>query len=112
MTIDDENVVQFPRDEKPMLTVAFDGASHCRHRQVAVSERDRTVTCTRCNAQIDPIDYICQLARKSQNAHGQLRTYRSEVSRAAIELRDLKRRIRNADARLKRRLAKLEQLDG
>lgn len=44
----------------------WDG-THCEHFEVEVSESERTLTCIKCGASLDPLGFIVQWARKFEN---------------------------------------------
>lgn len=86
--------------DQPPFKVKRSG--HCSHPTKVVDSDRRTVTCDQCKAQLDPLDALARLAREWSNYAYRLAELKKDANKAAVELDDIKRKIRNAKARLRR----------
>lgn len=74
----------------------------CRHRRVKLDEQARKVLCAECAAERDPFDALLVLADNLDHYKHWRARYKRERTAALAELDDLKRRVRNAKAQLRR----------
>jgi hypothetical protein len=93
--------VEFPATRKPTVRPRW-----CLHSFV-IDEKERTVHCKRCDADIDPFDAILYLAKRWDRVREATEHYASEQKRLEVSVADLQRQERNTKARLKRAKAKL-----
>jgi hypothetical protein len=86
----------------PLCTKGRGVRRPCQHKRVQLDVEARTASCAECGAVRDPFDALVALAGRLENYKGWGERYRAEAQRAADELEDLKRQVRNAKAQLKR----------
>jgi hypothetical protein len=74
----------------------------CGHRSGTVDAEARTLTCRECGRAVDPIDFLETLAADWEH-HARTRdAIKEETERRGRELKEVKRLLRNAKARLRR----------
>lgn len=87
----------------PVCTIHRDpSARACWHRRVKLDGKARKVLCAECGAERDPFDALCVLADNLDRYEDWRARYKREASTAAKELEDLKRKVRNAKAQIRR----------
>jgi len=74
----------------------------CFQEHIQVDEKNRRVTCGKCGREIDPIEALMILARDPDRWKEWIKYWGERKVRAEAELADLKRRIANAKATLRR----------
>lgn len=109
MENDNDNVislVQPKRDEEMLLNITVTDKKayeeqRCKHLSIEVSEKERTVHCTRCGCAVDPFDHILQCATNGERVVTEI----AQLHRRRDELREavanLEREEKNAKARLR-----------
>ena len=109
MENDGDNVitlVQPKRDEATLLNITVGDKKtydeqRCKHLSIEVSEKERTVHCTRCGCAVDPFDHILQCATNGERVVTEI----AQLHRRRDELREsianLEREEKNAKARLR-----------
>ncbi|MBK5072552.1 hypothetical protein I2492_05955 [Budviciaceae bacterium CWB-B4] len=110
-----DNVLAFTKrfnenaDIKEMLNVskAKKGEVYCHHELIEINEHQRSVTCRRCKAVVDPFDWINSVAKKEANIAWELTSLRREIKSHREGLEKLKREETNCKARIRTAKAKL-----
>jgi len=99
----DDNVISIDfRNAKPSITVSEGRDRYCRHGAVQLEKQTRLVTCKWCGAALDPFDVLMGEARRQTNHWHNGNHLAREETRLREQLEDVKRKLRNAKAALKR----------
>lgn len=77
-------------------------AGYCGHRRVELDGTARRVYCRDCGDEVDAWETLSMLAAEPERWERHRETARADAKRAQAELDDLKRRVRNAKAQLRR----------
>lgn len=95
------------RFEESAHLKAEDGDYHaCRHRgRKVVHHKNRTVHCRECGALIDPFDALAEMTHFAHRQWHELRQLWSQIADAEGQLEDVKRRLGNEKAKLRRAVA-------
>lgn len=105
MTGDGGKILEFkPAPEGAILEapIKLRRSPHCSHGVATVDEVKRVVTCERCGAVLDPVDALVVIARHFDRAKLTLDHLTTEAARKAAELEELRRKVANARAQLRR----------
>ncbi len=82
------------------LPLTTDHSQHCSHEQSRVHPSLRKIICSKCSADLDPVDVVLKLARNwdrhawARDEHTKLRR---EIDEMKTELRNLKAQKRRAE---------------
>ncbi len=79
-----------------------DRACPSRHRSIEVDEKTRTIQCSDCGFTVDPFDYILSWAQEGERRMEGLKGVEIQRRINQLEHDDLKRKIKNMRATLKR----------
>jgi hypothetical protein len=98
-----------PGEDEPFIGVddprkLFGACSHGRGVELEVEQR--TARCRICKGIVDPFDALVDLSKDSYRHFYGIRQAKAERARLADEIRDLKRRVGNEKAKLRRAVAK------
>lgn len=102
-------VVPFPsrddderaRDEAELQLVYGEDSCAGGHRRAGVHEPTRRLVCRDCGAELDPFDFLAELARDRERIHGAIRRLKGRREWLEGRVADLERLERNAKARLR-----------
>ena len=95
-------IIDFVNGPNPSLRTKGYGR-YCSHRRVGFDKNERRVECDGCGKVLDPFDWLANtLVGDWDHYTYELRQMKSAAERARNELEELKRRERNARARVKR----------
>ena len=104
-----ENVVIFPTqkdDLKSGLSMQFEGdrdkSRLCPHDAVWVNSEDRVVRCRRCEAILDPFNFILSLCDKESRYSESVKYLRREEEQRRLNIEKLIQIERNAKARIRK----------
>lgn len=75
----------------------------CPHHHVEVDERHRELVCQDCGSDVDPFDFLSYMAHSIDKYTEYTARAKRDAEHAERELADVKRRLRNAKAQLRRR---------
>ncbi|EMB3200944.1 hypothetical protein U8296_004551 [Salmonella enterica] len=101
------NVVAFPgrkedlRDELAMRREEG-GKIYCHHDSVWVNEKERTLRCRRCDALVDPFNYILHLCDTENRYVENVKYLRREEKQRRQNIENLIQIERNAKSRIRR----------
>ncbi|HHQ7229334.1 TPA: hypothetical protein ACSVBD_004728 [Salmonella enterica subsp. enterica] len=101
------NVVAFPgrkedlRDELAMRREEG-GKIYCHHDSVWVDEKERTLRCRRCDALVDPFNYILHLCDTENRYVENVKYLRREEKQRRQNIENLIQIERNAKSRIRR----------
>lgn len=101
------NVVSFPErnqelgDELTMQRQAG-GKIYCHHDAVLVDEKERILRCRRCNALVEPFNYILQLCETEHRYLQSVKQLRREEKQRRQNIEKLIQIERNAKARIRK----------
>ena len=106
------NVVAFPErkeDLREELAMRREGDEKvcCRHYCVWVDEKERTLRCRRCDALVDPFNYILHLCDTENRYVENVKYLRLEESQRRQNIEKLIQVEKNAKARIRRLNKKL-----
>lgn len=110
MTESIDNVVRpFPVAELPENLLRIEPRSeavpyYCQHEAVTLNEHERSVHCARCNATLDPFDFLLMNARTLQNAWSNFR----EATRKVGELNERIALLAKTEKRLRAQVGRLK----
>lgn len=111
MTTDTEkelsNVVAFPEKKEDLrdelaLRREDAGKIYCRHDSVWVDEKERTLRCRRCDAMVEPFNYILHLCETENRYTENVRHLRREEKQRRQNIEKLILIERNAKSRIRR----------
>jgi hypothetical protein len=74
----------------------------CRCKKLIIDDHERALYCASCGRHFDPFDHIMARVRESAAMVPELSHRKREGKKLRDELDDLKRKIRNAKAQLRR----------
>ena len=74
----------------------------CLHKAIIVHEADRIITCSACNAVLDPFNYLLEWAKGDRRIEMWRQHAEKELKEFREKLANLKRDEKNTRARLKR----------
>ncbi|HIE8826753.1 TPA: hypothetical protein ACXP2W_003852 [Klebsiella variicola subsp. variicola] len=101
------NVVAFPerredlRDELAMRR-EDGGKIYCHHESVWVDEKERTLRCRRCDAQVEPFNYILHLCETENRYVENVKYLRREEKQRRQNIEKLIQIEKNAKSRIRR----------
>lgn len=76
--------------------------NRCSHKQMLADEHNKVLECSECGYIMHPWDYVFNIAKKEENIFNHLKYTKMEQIRLDDELKELKRKINNAKAQLRR----------
>ncbi len=109
MTTEDElsNVVLFPERKEDLHDIAAMQREqaekiYCIHDSVLVDEKERTLRCRRCNAMVEPFNYILHLCDTESRYIQNLKYLRQEEKQRRHNIEKLIQIEKNATARIRK----------
>ncbi len=109
MTTEDElnNIVRFPERKEDLRDIAAmrresAGKIYCIHDSVLVDEKERTLRCRRCDALVDPFNYILHLCDTESRYIQNVKYLRQEESQRRQNIEKLIQIEKNAKARIRK----------
>ncbi len=109
MTTEDElsNVVLFPERKEDLHDIAAmqrepEVKIYCHHDSVLVDEKERTLRCRRCDALVEPFDYILHLCDTESRYIQNVKYLRQEESQRRQNIAKLVQIEKNAKARIRK----------
>jgi hypothetical protein len=108
MSGDDETgaqVIYLPfggRAPGPSVTSERPRYPECQHDHARVNSKLRTVKCRDCGEKLDPVTVLLHVAKAWDRYERSIEECKYESNQAHEQLEDVKRRLRNARAKLKR----------
>lgn len=100
------NVVAFPaKDGKEKSDLQFipeGDAVRCFHTGVWVNEKERQIRCRRCDAVLDPFDYLLSIARQEVQLADSVKYLRREEKQRRQNIEKLIQIEKNAKSRIRR----------
>ena len=102
--MNDENVLSFDLKLKKQRKrgVKKQEFNRCRHAQMLADEHHKVLECEKCGYIMSAWDYIWQIAKQEENLFTHLKYTKMEQIRLNEDLKELKRKINNAKAQLRR----------
>lgn len=100
-----EKIVAFPTRDNSALDMA--GLVHvrgelCRHPQILVNEKQRTIVCKTCGSCMDPFGYLLDIAHRRTILAGNVDALRKEERYRRDNIAKLIKLERNIKARIRR----------
>ena len=74
----------------------------CAHKQMLADDHNKVLECSECGFVMLPWDYVWSMAKKEENLFNHLKYTKMEQVRLDEELKELKRKVNNAKAQLRR----------
>lgn len=74
----------------------------CAHWHTSLNETARRVYCRDCDAELDAFDVLLMLSQHWERYESSRDDMKAQAKRAQAELEDLKRKVRNAKAQVRR----------
>ncbi|WP_019209125.1 hypothetical protein [Yersinia massiliensis] len=101
------NVVAFPERKESLndsQTMRLDGGSkiRCQHESVLVNEKERTLRCRRCDALVEPFNYILHLCEYENRYVENVKYLRREEKQRRQNIEKLIQIEKNAKARIRK----------
>ncbi|KOQ95777.1 hypothetical protein [Pluralibacter gergoviae] len=101
------NVVSFPErreDLRDSMAMQKENAGklYCRHDSVLVDEKERTLRCRRCDALVEPFNYILHLCDTESRYVENVKYLRREEKQRRQNIEKLIQIERNAKARIRK----------
>ncbi|WP_437609640.1 hypothetical protein [Erwinia sp. V71] len=101
------NVVSFPErkqdlDDELAMRREDAGKIYCHHDAVLVDEKERTLRCRRCNALVEPFNYILHLCETENRYLQNVKHLRREETQRRQNIEKLIQIERNAKARIRK----------
>ncbi len=100
------NVVVFPSRKESIgddLAITRDGEQlRCRHEAVWVNEKERTVRCRRCDALLEPFEFIMTLCNQESRYAENVKYLRREEKQRRQNIEKLIQIEKNAKSRIRR----------
>jgi hypothetical protein len=100
------NVVVFPTRKESIgddLAITRDGEQlRCRHEAVWVNEKERTVRCRRCDALLEPFEFIMTLCDQESRYAESVKYLRREEKQRRQNIEKLIQIEKNAKSRIRR----------
>ena len=107
MSDEHDNVIPLdPEAREPWIEREGYKPNRCRHIHVVVSEDDRRMYCRECDAELDPIAVLLDIAHKEHRLYYS----RRDVETVRKQLAMLKKDEKKTKARLKRARQRLAEL--
>lgn len=92
----------FGLESLPRPAIEFDAAPQCYPHVFRIHEKERMVTCSKCDAVFDPFDAIVIVARNHERIHASAVDAQKFKDERRKEAADLQREIRNLRSMKKR----------
>lgn len=89
-------------DTSPIRRRVVDRRGYCGHRHFVIDEDARTTKCDDCGAEVDAFTALAALCHELERWASHRDRLKADAKRAAAELEDVKRELRNAKARRRR----------
>lgn len=101
------NVVSFPEKKQDLndelaMQHAEGGSHFCLHDAVLVDEKERTLRCRRCNALVEPFNYIIHLCDVESRYWQNVKQLRREETQRRQNIEKLIQIERNAKSRIRK----------
>lgn len=101
------NVVSFPErkldlDDELAMKRDDGGKLYCHHDAVLVDEKERTLRCRRCDALVEPFNYILHLCERENRYLQNVKHLRREETQRRQNIEKLIQIERNAKARIRK----------
>lgn len=101
------NVVSFPErkqdlDDELAMKREVGGKLYCHHDAVLVDEKERTLRCRRCDALVEPFNYILHLCEEENRYLQNVKHLRREETQRRQNIEKLIQIERNAKARIRK----------
>ncbi len=74
----------------------------CRHSPITVNRAKRRITCRSCGSVVEPFDWIAALVERHEVMENEWKRLVQQREVAGAELEELRRRERNAKARVRK----------
>lgn len=104
----DDNIIEFPSGDPDLAAIKANGVkkstttqTYCKHRAVELDQATRTITCSSCDAIVEPFDWALSLLDKSSRFFDQYQTLKSELSQKRKDLKVVLTEEKKAKARLR-----------
>lgn len=78
------------------------GFNRCNHNQMLADEHNKVLECSECGFIMHPWDYVFNMAKKEESIFNHLKYTKMEQIKLNEDLVELKRKINNAKAQLRR----------
>jgi len=98
----DDNVIVGEFD-RPAIRERIPKRDECLHRSVEVDPRNRVVVCCNCDARVDPIVVLIEIAKRERLCWYQSKTAKKNLEELRKEIEQLKKEKRNLDRQVQRR---------
>lgn len=106
----DDNVIHaFPVSELPENLLTIEARSegvpyYCQHEAVSLNQHERSVHCARCNAVLDPFNFLLENARTLRMAWANYR----EAQHKVVELNERIAVLQKTEKRLRAQVGRLK----
>jgi hypothetical protein len=113
----DEKIIQHAfgaAKELPDCPIRVESSSpifHCNHPALAIDTHERAIRCAKCDAVLDPFDYLANCGRSIQMAWRDYKYTRAEITRLNESVDRLKREEKRLKASIRRQQQKAPILD-
>lgn len=112
---DDNKITQLHKaDALPECPIRVHSTSpvyHCGHNALVIDSHERSIRCAKCDAVLDPFDYLASCGRNIQLAWRDYKYMRDEIRKLNESVGRLKREERRLKASIKRQQQKTTVLD-
>lgn len=104
--MDNDDIIDFSKKtseiKSRLISKKENKYNRCKHRHVEIDDHTKMLECTSCGYIMTPYDYVLRLAERETNIFNNLKYAKMEHSQLNDELKELKRKIKNAKAQLNR----------
>jgi len=100
--VTDDNVIVGEFDQ-PTIRERIPKRDECLHQAVEVDPRNRVVVCCNCDALVDPIVVLVEIAKRERRCWYQSKQAKDARNQLREEIDQLKKEKRNLDRQVQRR---------